>query len=128
VRVLLDSHTVLWAVDSPTMLSPTATIILQDPAIELQVSAASIWEGAIKVGSGKLKLSSPYRAWMDQALADLGAIQLSITMEYADVQAGLPKHHGDPFDRLMIAQAWVEAIAIVSIDAIFDLYGVQRLW
>jgi PIN domain nuclease of toxin-antitoxin system len=128
VRVLLDTHTLFWAVDAPAMLSPTATTTLQDPVNELLVSAATIWEVAIKVGNGKLKLSRPYRAWMNQALADLGATLLPITVEYADAQAALPKHHGDPFDRLMIAQSLIDSIPIVGLDAAFDSYGVRRLW
>ena len=92
------------------------------------LSAATIWEVAIKVGLGKLTLSQPYRLWMNQALADLGATVLPITVEYADAQAALPAHHRDPFDRLLIAQAMVEGIALVSVDSQFDSYGVHRLW
>ena len=128
MRVLLDTHTLFWAVDAPAMLSPTATTTLQDPVNELLVSAATIWEVAIKVGNGKLKLSRPFRVWMNQALADLGATLLPITVEYADAQAALPKHHGDPFDRLLIAQSLIESIPIVGLDAAFDSYGVRRLW
>ena len=69
------------------------------------MSAATIWEIGIKVGLKKLSLSMPYREWMNKAIADLGLTLLPITVEYADVQAGLPKHHGDPFDRLLAAQA-----------------------
>jgi PIN domain nuclease of toxin-antitoxin system len=127
VRILLDSHTLIWAVDAPAMLSPTATVLLQDPANELLVSAATIWEIAIKVGIGKIALSRPYRAWMNQAFIDLDAALLPITVEYADAHAALPKHHHDPFDRLLIAQAMVEAVPIVGKDAAFDPYGVRRL-
>ena len=128
MRLILDSHVLLWAVDDPVRLSPTATALLQDPANELLVSAATIWEMSIKVGLGKLTLSQPYRAWMTQALADLGATILPITVEYADAQAALPFHHRDPFDRLIIAQTLVEGISVVSDDGQFDAYGVSRLW
>jgi PIN domain nuclease of toxin-antitoxin system len=65
---------------------------------------------------------------MNRAIADLGATVLAITVEHADVQAGLPQHHKDPFDRLLVAQARVEKVSIVSVDAIFDQYGVNRIW
>jgi PIN domain nuclease of toxin-antitoxin system len=125
---LIDSHTLIWAVDDVSQLSPTATAALQGPANELLLSAATVWEISIKCGLGKLSLSMPYRDWMNQAIADLGLSLLPITVEYADREAGLPRHHADPFDWLMIAQALVEGIPIVSADAAFDPYGVTRLW
>jgi PIN domain nuclease of toxin-antitoxin system len=128
VRLLVDAHAVLWAVDAPSRLSPQAAAALEDAANELLLSAATIWEIAIKVGLNKLSLSMPYRQWMNRAIADLGLTLLPITVEYADVQAGLPQHHGDPFDRLLAAQAHVEQIVVVSADAVFDQYGVKRIW
>ena len=128
MRVLLDSHTLIWAVDQTSQLSPPAANALQDPANELVLSAATVWEIAIKLGLGKLALSLPYRQWMNQAIADLGLALLPITVEYADAQAALPWHHRDPFDRLLIAQALTEGIPIVSADAVFDPYGVTRVW
>jgi len=85
MRLLVDSHAVLWAVDEPSRLSPQAVSALEDPANQLLLSAASIWEIAIKVGLGKLSLSMPYRQWMNRAIADLGLTMLPITVEYADV-------------------------------------------
>jgi PIN domain nuclease of toxin-antitoxin system len=128
VRVLLDTHTLLWAVDDPARLGPSAASTLRDLANDLLVSAATVWELAIKVGLHKLTLSQPYRLWMNQALADLGAAVLPITVEYADTLAALPEHHRDPFDRLQIAQALVEGVPIVSADQQFDPYGVRRIW
>lgn len=77
---------------------------------------------------GKLTLSQPYRQWMQKAIGDLSLSILPITVDYADAQAGLPWQHRDPFDRLLVAQALVEKIAIVSSDAILDSYGVNRVW
>jgi PIN domain nuclease of toxin-antitoxin system len=128
VKLLLDSHTLLWAVDNPARLGPKALSELQDPGNEVLLSAATIWEIAIKVGLGKLSLSKPYREWMLQASSDLAVTILPVTVEYADVQAMLPNHHRDPFDRLVVAQAQVENVPVVSNDAIFDQYGVSRLW
>jgi PIN domain nuclease of toxin-antitoxin system len=128
MRLLLDTHAMLWYVDQEHLLRRASLAAITDPANELLISAASIWELAIKIGNGKLTLSSPYRQWTTRALSDLRASLLPITVEYADVQATLPKHHGDPFDRLLIAQAIVEKLAIVSGDSVFDRYGVARIW
>jgi PIN domain nuclease of toxin-antitoxin system len=128
MRLLIDTHAVIWYVDQDHLLSPLAHSAITDSANDIVVSAATIWEVAIKVGLGKLTLSQPYRLWMNQALADLGATVLPITVECADAQAALPAHHRDPFDRLLIAQAMVEGIALVSADSQFDIYGVHRLW
>jgi PIN domain nuclease of toxin-antitoxin system len=124
----MDTHTLIWAVDDPGKLGSQAVTELKNPANELVVSAATVWELSIKVGLGKLTLSSPFRQWMNKAIADLGLSILPITVEYADVQAALPRHHGDPFDRLMVAQAIVDGVAIVSADPQLDAYGVTRIW
>jgi PIN domain nuclease of toxin-antitoxin system len=128
MRLLLDTHTLIWAVDQPSQLGPAAVVALQDPSNDLLLSVGTIWEIAIKVGLKKLALSLPYRQWMGQAMADLGVSVLPVTVEFADVQAGLPNHHKDPFDRLLVAQAQVENVPLVSVDSIFDQYGITRLW
>ena len=128
MKLLLDTHAVIWWVDHDQLLSESAHEAIADPQNELLISAASIWEISIKVGIGKLKLSFPYREWMSKAVADLRASVLPISVESCDVQCSLPLHHGDPFDRLIIAQSSVEQIAIVSSDEVFDRYGVHRLW
>ena len=91
-------------------------------------AAATIWEIAIKTSIGKLSLSQPYRPWMNKAMSDLRASLLSLSVDYADAQAGLPFHHRDPSDRLVIAQALIEGISVVSADSQFDAYGVNRVW
>jgi PIN domain nuclease of toxin-antitoxin system len=126
---LVDSQALIWYVDQDHMLSPTAHAAITDAANDLLLSAAMIWEIAIKVGLNKLSLGLPYRQWMDKAIADLGLVVLPITVEYASAQAAIKhRHHRDPFDRLLIAQAMVEKVAIVSADAVFDQYGVNRIW
>ncbi len=127
MRLLVDSHTLIWAVDDPLRLSNTAATALQDPANDLIVSAATIWEISIKVGLGKLTLSLSYRQWMHKAIADLGLAILPITVEYADAQNQLPNFHRDPFDRLLIAQSILDSLPIVGADAQFDAYGVNRV-
>ncbi|CAK0769107.1 Type II toxin-antitoxin system VapC family toxin [Gammaproteobacteria bacterium] len=128
MKLLIDSQSLIWYVDQDHLLSPIAHGAITDPANDLLLSAATVWEIAIKVGLKKLALSLPYRAWMEQAITDLGLVILPITVETADVQSNLPWHHRDPFDRLIIAQAFVENVAVVSSDSIFDNYGVSRLW
>jgi PIN domain nuclease of toxin-antitoxin system len=128
MRLLVDSQSVIWYVDQDHLLSAAAHAAITDPANDLLISAATVWEIAIKVGQRKLTLSSPYRDWMNKAIADLGLRVLPVTVEYADTQAGLPLHHKDPFDRLIIAQALTEGISVVSADAQFNAYGVTRLW
>jgi len=128
VKLLLDTHTLIWAVDQPSLLGPQAKSALEDLANSLLLSAATIWEIAIKVGVNKLTLSLPYRQWMTRAMNDLGVTILPVTVEYAGVQATLPFHHRDPFDRLLIAQALVENIPLVSNDALFEQYGISRVW
>src|SRR4051794_36223863 len=106
--------------DDPTRLSGPATTALQDPANELLLSAATVWELAIKIGQKKLALSLPYRQWMDKAIADLELTLLPVTVEYAEKQAGLPFHHKDLFDQLIIAQALSDGIPVICVDPVFD--------
>lgn len=128
MRVLLDSHAVIWAVDDPSRLGKVAVELLEDLESELLISAATVWELSIKFGLGRLELSSPFNVWMTSAILDLELEVLPITIDYAHVQSGLPNHHRDPFDRLIIAQSIVEEISIVSSDSAFDAYGVNRVW
>jgi PIN domain nuclease of toxin-antitoxin system len=110
------------------LLSRPAHAAITDPANGLLLSAATVWELAIKVGLRKMKLAQSYRQWMESAIADLDLTILPITVEYAERHAGLPMFHKDPFDRLIIAQALIEAIPVVCADAAFDAYGVARIW
>jgi PIN domain nuclease of toxin-antitoxin system len=128
VKLLLDSHTLIWAADDPAKLTALAQALLQDPSHDRLVSAASLWEIAIKFSLGRLPLSLPYRQWMDKAIADLGLILLPITLDHAERQASLPWHHRDPFDRLIVAQTQFEGLPVVSADAKLDIYGITRIW
>lgn len=128
MRLLIDTHALIWTVEEPEKLRADAVAAINDPSNERFVSAGSIWELAIKVGLGKLTLSMPYKTWIEQALMDLDAAVLPITVDHADAQAALPWHHRDPFDRLLAAQARVEEMTLVSTDLVFDSYGVPRIW
>lgn len=133
MRLLVDSQSLIWYVDQDHLLTPAAHAGLTDPNNDLLLSAATIWEISIKVGLKKLSLSMPYKQWITKAMADLDMIVLPITVEYADVQAGLPNHHRDPFDRMLVAQSQVENIHLVSADPAFNhcldfLRLVNALW
>jgi PIN domain nuclease of toxin-antitoxin system len=128
MRLLIDSQSLILYVDQDHLLSRAAHAAITDPSNDLLLSAATIWEIAIKVGLKKLSLSMPYKQWITKAMADLGVTVLPITVEYADAQAGLPSHHRDPFDRLLVAQAQLENLPLVSADPAFDPYGINRLW
>ncbi len=128
MRLLLDSHSFLWFAAGSSQLSANARTLIEDDMNEVYLSAGSLWEIAIKVSIGKLVLSSPFGVLIPQQL-DLNSIGvLDIAVRYTIVLANLPLHHRDPFDRLFVAQALVEQMPIVSIDAALDAYGVTRLW
>lgn len=128
MKLILDSHALIWWMDRHGQLSETAYECISEPENELLISAATVWEIGIKVGLGKLSLSLDYKAWMETSLASLEAVILPVTIQYSAVQAKLPYHHGDPFDRLIAAQAITDGIAILSRDEQFDAYGVSRIW
>jgi len=128
MRLLLDTHTFLWFVLNDSQLSGAAQSLINDPANDILISPASYWEIAIKVGLGKLDLHAPYDDFMRRGIVGNDFETLPIEPRHTSVLTTLPLHHRDPFDRLMIAQAMIEAIPIVGMDAVFDSYGVQRLW
>ena len=128
MRLLLDTHTFLWLVNGDPSLSAAARSLLDDLGNDLYLSMASPWELAIKVGTGKLALARPVREYVETYLAPTRVTLLPVTMAHIAVVATLPRHHGDPFDRLIISQAIVENIAVVSIDPAFDAYPIVRRW
>jgi PIN domain nuclease of toxin-antitoxin system len=128
VNLLLDSHAFLWFCQNDPCLSSTARAIIEDPSNRKLVSVASCWEIAIKAGLGKLTLGEPSVSYFPNALARTGFDLLPISLAHATAVETLPLHHRDPFDRLLIAQAMVDAMPIVSADAAFDPYGVTRIW
>lgn len=128
MRLLLDAHALIWALDDPSRLGARASYELESPANDLLLSDGTIWELGIKVGLGKLSLSLPFQEWMNQAIVDLAVTVLPISVAHVDTQIALPFHHRDPFDRLLAAQAQVERATLVSRDLVFDQYGTDRLW
>jgi PIN domain nuclease of toxin-antitoxin system len=128
VRLLLDTHAFLWFVWDDPQLSGAAKTAIEDPTNQKLVSVASCWEIAIKAGSGKLTLDAPAAIFIPRELARNGFDLLDITLAHATGVETLPPHHKDPFDRLLLVQAQMESLPIVSVDGAFDHYGVTRLW
>lgn len=125
MRLLLDTHVVLWwLADEIDRLSDQARRTLDDPSVNAVVSAASVWEIAIKRGLGKLTAPDDVVAQLSSSPVEL----LSITAHHADAVADLADHHRDPFDRLLIAQSKLERIPVVTADENFAEYGVQVVW
>lgn len=128
MRYLLDTHTFLWFINNDPNLSQNARGLIVDADNELWVSIGSIWEMAIKVSSGKLNLPSPYAEFVDQQLRLNDFELLNIIVQHLGALITMPFHHKDPFDRLLIAQAKVEDVPIISRDVQFDAYGIKRVW
>lgn len=120
MRILLDTHTLIWVLAADPTLSVEATAAIEDGANQVLVSAATAWEIAIKKSLGKLRAPDDY---MD-ALVRYRFTPLDITSEHALAVEALPRHHGDPFDRLLVAQATQEKLTLVTRDERLRLYGV----
>ena len=128
MNLLLDTHSFIWFVAGSTRLSASAREIMDVPANRLWLSVASLWEMAIKVSLGKLKLGQPLDKFLPEQLRVNSVELLGITLDHTLALAALPFHHRDPFDRLLIAQALVEGLPVISVDPAFDAYGVNRVW
>lgn len=128
MRLLLDSHAFLWFCEGNGALSGTARAAIEDSANEKWVSHATAWEVAIKTSLGKLRLLVPYQDLFPGAVQANGFGVLPSDFRHYRELLNLPRHHGDPFDRLLIAQAQVEALTVVSCDPHFRPYGVALLW
>lgn len=128
MRVLLDTHALYWYIEGDLQLTGAAQAVIQDAANEVLVSPASYWEIAIKVSVGKWKLNRPYQEFVDLGLNEYGFELLPVLPNHTALLIGLPFHHKDPFDRLMVVQAMAENIPIVSSDSVLDAYGIKRIW
>jgi PIN domain nuclease of toxin-antitoxin system len=130
MRLLLDTHTFLWLVVGSPNLSAPAQVALADSANELFLSVALIWELAIKVSSPKqqLRLTDPLDVYIAKWTPVYQLNLLPIQSAHALQVLGLPDHHRDPFDRILIAQASVEGMSLVSGDGKFTPYPVTILW
>lgn len=126
MRLLLDTHALIWWLAGSAQLSARAREAIQ--AHDTYVSAASAWEVATKVRIGKLPGAAHLSRGFAEHVRTQGFLPLPISLDHAERAGALPGHHRDPFDRMLIAQAQVQNLVLVSNEALFDAYGVQRLW
>ncbi|WP_435021664.1 type II toxin-antitoxin system VapC family toxin [Tundrisphaera sp. TA3] len=126
--LLLDTHALLWFFQDDRRLSATAKAWIEDPRHHKFVSIATCWEISIKVGLGKLDLGEPTRTFLDRALVRNRFSLLPISLVHATQVEFVANHHRDPFDRMLIAQATVESLPLVSADSAFDAYPIRRIW
>jgi PIN domain nuclease of toxin-antitoxin system len=127
MKCLLDTHTFLWFVDDSPGLPVNVKSIIRDPANDVRVSIVSFWEIGIKASIGKLALATSLLGL--EAIANDQSIEIvPMTVQAISHSQFLPYHHKDPFDRMIAATAITEGDILLSVDAIFDAYGVSRTW
>jgi PIN domain nuclease of toxin-antitoxin system len=124
LRLLVDSHALLWHLLDDPRLTPGPTARIEADDAEVLVSVASFWEIAIKAALGKLEAPED----LPRRVEEFGFEPLAIAAEHAWAVRQLPHHHRDPFDRLLIAQAQVEGLTILTMDPAFDAYDVKVVW
>src|ERR1041384_5433923 len=120
MRYLLDTHSLIWFISGDNQLSTRARQLMDDDSNELFLSIASLWEMAIKYSIGKLHLTQPFEKLFPAQMDANNIGVLSITVEHLKVVCYLPPHHRDPFDPLIVAQAQVERLPLISADSILD--------
>ncbi len=128
MRLLLDTHALLWWLAGDLALSTRARNAIADDGNEVYVSAASAWEVTTKYRLGKLAGAGPLAVDFAREVAAQGFLSLPITLQHGQSAGTLPGTHRDPFDRMLIAQARDERMALVSNESVFDEYGVTRIW
>lgn len=128
MKLLLDTHVLLWLFSGDERLSEQSQTALLDPRHSLHLSVASWWEIAIKVGLHKLKLQSGWPVALKKEMRHNGIEWLPVRPEHCERIPLLPLHHRDPFDRLLVAQAQSDGLALVSADPHFVPYDVQVVW
>ena len=128
MRLLLDTHALIWFLAGSGRLSDTARNAISDESNVKWVSAASAWEIATKYRLGRLPEAGPLLPDIRGTIERYGFYGLSVTMPDAELAGSLPGPVQDPFDRMLIAQAQARGLALVSNERVFDQYGIQRLW
>ena len=128
MRILLDTHTILWWVDGSDQLSTLARDLISDPQTSNVLSVVTLWEVAIKYHLGRLRIPGTPEEFFANLTEELDLTMLPIEKAYAFTAAALPLHHRDPFGRMLIAQAIVEQVPILSSDARLARYPVRILW
>ena len=127
MRLLADTHAFLWYLAGDGRMSGPARSALEDPDNEWHLSAASVWEVAIKSALGRLTLPTPATQFFTEKIRE-GLQVLPVDWRHAASVEHLPPHHRDPFDRLLIAQAQLEGLRIVTADPVFRKYGIGVVW
>jgi PIN domain nuclease of toxin-antitoxin system len=127
MRVLLDTQVWLWMWGEPERIRNEARTIIEDPATELHVSAVSAWEISTKHAAGRLRLPTSTEEWLMDPRHRRDLAELPITFEHAIRAGTLPPHHRDPFDRMLVAQAQIESLVLVSADPKITAYEVEAL-
>jgi PIN domain nuclease of toxin-antitoxin system len=127
VKLLLDTHALLWFATDDRRLGRRAAAAMEADDVELYISATSVWEMSIKASLGRLRLATSVEAYIAEKLAE-GYRMLPIEWTHAAAVEQLPWHHRDPFDRLLAAQAIVEQLKCVTRDRVFRKYGVETIW
>ncbi|MGH3762895.1 type II toxin-antitoxin system VapC family toxin [Actinophytocola sp.] len=128
MSVLLDTRTWLWMQVSPEHLNEKALALVRDGSVDLFLSAASSWEMSIKYALGKLSLPVPPADYVPDRMRTSGVTGIPVTHRHALRVAQLPAHHRDPFDRVLIAQAQLDKLTILTADRMFDRYDVPVQW
>ena len=128
MRLLLDTHTVLWTMLGAPEITQRAYLAVKNPDNEAYVSVVSVWEAATKFRIGKLPKAAPLISDPAGALAMMGMTVLPLQLEHARLAGSLVSTHKDPFDRMLAAQALLEGLTLLSNDAVFDSMLVTRLW
>lgn len=128
MRLLLDTHALLWWLAGDTQLSVRAQRAIGDRRHEIIVSAASAWEVTTKHRLGKLPGAGPLAVDFEREVRRQGFAGLPISLSHAQAAGALIGTHRDPFDRMLVAQAREEHLAIVSNESVFDEYGIRRIW
>ena len=123
----MDTHTFLWFVLDDPQLSPAAMAAIQDTANNAYVSPASHWEIAIKISLGRYRLQEDFETFWSAGMQSGNFRTLPVSTQHTARLIALPFHHKDPFDRLVVAQALANRLALLSADRVFDAYGVTRV-
>lgn len=126
MNLLLDTHVLLWWIDGSKRLGRRAKAAMIRPGVSLWISAASVWELAIKLGAGRLKMNEPLEEIIS-ALLETGFQALPIRIPHALAIRALPAKHADPFDRILVAQAQCEDLTIVTADPAISAYNVRTI-
>lgn len=128
MKILLDTHTFLWFVMDSPKISKRAASLIESTDNEVYLSVASVWEMAIKISIGKLRIDERFEDFIMPELENNKFSLLNIEVQHLAKVVNLPFHHRDPFDRLLAAQSLMMNMPILSRDTAFDYYELERLW